>query len=378
MKKAYLLSAVSALTLYLILGLAGFGEARGKSNSPPPSLVNSAIVYAEWDGSDRSIKVADADGSNQVTLVTRRRAQFWHPSWSPDGNTVIFSSDLDGPGIYRVMIDRVNGTVGDPEKIITINDIIVASTVWSPVKTVNENFLIAYSDYIPGSNRYDIYLFDPAAPVVDGINPFNLTNTPNIDEVIPSWSPDAKKLVAVTLTNDDPPFGIDIFTLGTCVDSGQPVCEVESRRNLIAELSPSPLGPTDVWSPSWANTGNMIAVSGYTPQDQNNDIWVIKFDDDPTNTTIWNLTNTNSANPPDREENSPTWSPDDSQIMYQAWDYLCQPQTNKERGYNLIIRNVDGTNFPPEEGCEEKMIVESGPYSMPNWWRNAPTPPSTD
>jgi hypothetical protein len=55
--------------------------------------------------------------------------------------------------------------------------------------------------------------------------------------------------------------------------------------------------------------------------------------------------------------------------MYMGWDYLCQPQSNRKRGYNLIIRNVDGSDI---DNCEEKMIVEGGGYpgaSSPNWWR---------
>lgn len=343
----------------------------GGGGSEPP---NPAIVYV----SGNSIKVANADGSNQLTLVTRRNTAFWSPSWSADGDFVIFASDLSGPGIYRVRIHRDTGFVENSEQLIPINDVILANAVWSPEKTANEKYLIAYSDYVPGSNQYDIYLLDPAAAVINGINPFNLTNTPDIHEVIPSWSPDATKLVAVTLlnTNNDAPYGIEILTLGTgCVDSGQPICELGPRRDLIKELSPSPFGPNDVWSPSWANTGNKIAVTGGTPEDQNGDIWVIEFDNEPQSTEVWNLTNTNSVNAPDRHETIATWSPDDSQIMYQAWDYLCQPQTNKKRGYNLIIRNV-GDGQPgdpfPDSACEEKMIVE-GNARMPSWWRG-PSP----
>jgi hypothetical protein len=120
---------------------------------------------------------------------------------------------------------------------------------------------------------------------------------------------------------------------------------------------------------SWANNGNKVAVSALMPPDQNMDIWVIEFDFDNSgsvnNVMTKNLTDTNAANPPDRQEAFSTWSTDDSQILYMGWDYLCQPQSNKKRGYNLIIRNVDGSDI---ENCEEKMIVE-GDARMPSWWR---------
>jgi Tol biopolymer transport system component len=119
---------------------------------------------------------------------------------------------------------------------------------------------------------------------------------------------------------------------------------------------------------SWANEGNKIAVSALMPPDQNSDIWLIELDDSGVVLETRNLTNTNTVNPPDRHETVPTWSPDDSRIMYMGWDYLCQPQSNKKRGYNLLVRNVP----PPTEGCPETMIVEGGGYpgaSSPNWWR---------
>jgi Tol biopolymer transport system component len=116
---------------------------------------------------------------------------------------------------------------------------------------------------------------------------------------------------------------------------------------------------------SWANKGNKIALSALIPPDQNSDVWVIEFDD--SGVVASNLTNTNTTDTPDRHETIPTWSPDDSQIMYMGWDYLCQPQSNKKRGYNLLIRDVP----PPTEGCPETMIVEGG--RSPNWWRGTNT-----
>ena len=351
------------------------------NNDPPPSLARSAIVYVNGN----SIKVADADGSNQTTLFSRRRAVFWNPSWSPDGNTMIFTSDMDpeGPGIYRIRIDRVNGTVEGPDKIIPLNDVITAGPAWSPVATPDGTFKIAYSDFDEFENRGVLYIMDldetgePVDSNGDGNpDPFRLSTYPlpaheNFHENYPSWSPDASKLAIRTW--DDSRFldGVEIITLGTdCGINGPPLCEVPlSRRDLIAELLPLTFQP--LINPVWANTGNRIAEVGIPELSGNEDIWVIEFDDtDTMNTQDFNLTSTNNANPPDRGENSPTWSPDDSQIMYQGWDYLCEPQTNKERGWNLIIRNVDGE---PIDGCEEKLIVKGG--QMPDWWRNADTLP---
>ena len=363
MKKVYLFSLVSGLMLYLILGFVNVGEAAGKPKPPPPppSLANSAIVYVTFDR--ESIKVADADGRNQATLVNRRRTEFWTPSWSPNGNWLLFTSDQDGPGMYTMKIDRLNGTVEGPTKIIPLNSTIGVDPAWSPVPTSDGKFKIAYR----GDDGFYLVDVDVSTGTMILGNPFQLSTHPrpgheDFDEGSPSWSSGASKLAITTFNNANSLGGIEVITLSTDCNDGSPVCEKPgTRRDLIDELGP--LSPFDhgAQKPSWANMSNMIAVSG------SGDIWIIEFDDtDTTLTTIRNLTNTNNTTLPDRHETYPTWSPDDSQIMYQGWDYLCQPQTNRERGYNLIIRNVDGTPFSGP--CEEKMIVQGG--LMPNWWRN--------
>jgi Tol biopolymer transport system component len=332
----------------------------GKPPPTPPSLQNSAIVYIAGD----SIKVADADGANQVTLFTDRFAHLGKPSWAPDGDKILFNGDMNGQGIYEISLDRTTGLIGAPQKIIAHTAGILASPRWSPVRTVNGEFMIAYEDYPPGSIQTDIWLFDPEAGAV-----FNLTNTPGISELTASWSPDAAQLVVKTHVNNDSnsPYDVEILTLGTnCGENGSPICEIAPRQSLVQLVQGSPLisaGP--IMNTSWANKGNKIALSALIPPDQNSDVWVIEFDD--SGVVASNLTNTNTTDTPDRHETIPTWSPDDSQIMYMGWDYLCQPQSNKKRGYNLLIRDVP----PPTEGCPETMIVEGG--RSPNWWRGTNT-----
>ena len=187
------LGAVSSVvTLLLLFGVSDSGRAAGKGGGgkppppppTPPSLQNVEIVYVA-DGN--SIKVANADGSNQVTLVSDSRAHFYNPSWGPDGDKIIFNSDMNGYGIYEIDIDRSTpGGIGVATKRVAHTGGILASPRWSPVVTVNGKLMIAYEDYPAGSIQTDIWLFDPAAPVVDGMNPFNLTNTPNISELTPS------------------------------------------------------------------------------------------------------------------------------------------------------------------------------------------------
>lgn len=339
-----------------------FAQKKGGKPSPtPPSLQNSAIVYISGD----SIKIADADGANQVNLFSDRFAQLRAPSWAPEGDKIIFNGDMNGQGIYEITLDRTTGLIGAPQKMAAHSAGILGSPKWSPERTVNGEFMIAYEDYPAGSTETDIYLLDPTSGLT-----FNLTNTPTISELDPSWSPDAGKLVVIS--NASSFRDVEILQLGNdCIDSLQAIC-VLARSSMVREVGDSPLsGATSLMAgssllgTSWANEGNKVAVGALMPPDQTSDIWVIDFDDSGIVLETRNLTNTNTVNLPDRHETFPTWSPDDSQIMYMGWDYLCQPQSNRKRGYNLIIRNVDGSDI---DNCEEKMIVE-GDARMPSWWR---------
>ena len=387
MKRVGFISLVHTLVLYSAFIWVGFCQAAGKPKPPPTPeplvLTNSAIVYV--DGA--SIKLADANGDNQATLVTGSGTEFWRPTWSPDGNTIIFTSDLEGPGIYRVRIDRSNGIVEPPLKIVPLTTVLATNPVWSPQPTEDGSFKIAFGDLDPVQWKFELNLLavdetgEPIDMNGDGNpeGPYKLLTYPlpgheTFDEYIPSWSPDASKLAITTFDTTSGSSGIEVITLTktNCAD-GSPLCEdFGTRRDLIAELPDYPFNIDGAWGPSWANNQSMIAANGIPLDGSNGEIWVIRFGDDPqvTPTDYENLTNTNptttGANGSrDGDENHPTWSPDDSQIMYQGFDYLCAPQKRNKRGFNLKIRNVNGTGVP--DACEEKMIVEGG--LMPNWWR---------
>jgi hypothetical protein len=289
------------------------------------------------------INVADADGGNQASLVIRRNTTFWYPSWSPRGDFILFASDLNGPGIYSMRIDRNSGLVEAPQLIISLNSVITKAA-WSPATTPDGKNKIAYG-YFDGS-KYSIYLVDVVVEDTNGTltlgTPFKLPTYLPGEEFDPSWSPDASKLAVTTFDASLGSWGINIFDLTTGVVCGNvPLCEVfGSRRDLIAELGASPFDQYGAWGPSWANTGNKIAVNGIPQDGSNGEIWVIEFDDDPQATTITNLTNTNPATTgpngsPDGNEVNATWSPDDLQIMYQGFDYLCAPQKNEQTRLQL-------------------------------------------
>lgn len=72
-----------------------------------------ALVTASKDGTEAEIWIGDLDRGT-MTRVTHDVAGDWNPLWSPDGSTLFFDSDRNGPpDIYRV---PAHG--GDPEELV--------------------------------------------------------------------------------------------------------------------------------------------------------------------------------------------------------------------------------------------------------------------
>ena len=76
-----------------------------------PLIVGAApraqIAFASTgDWKNYEIYVMDADGKNQRRL-TRNPARDWHPSWSPDGERIIFVSHRDGN--YEIYVMNADG-----------------------------------------------------------------------------------------------------------------------------------------------------------------------------------------------------------------------------------------------------------------------------
>ncbi|MGH9641127.1 MAG: S9 family peptidase [Terriglobales bacterium] len=100
-------------------------------------------------------------------------------SWSPDGKQIVFTSNFTG----RNNLWKVNAEGGWPLQLSQSDDRQGSST-WSP----DGKWIVFQSDK-GGGEIYDLY----AIPS-DGGEVVNLTNTPEISETRPEWSPDGKLL----------------------------------------------------------------------------------------------------------------------------------------------------------------------------------------
>ena len=117
-------------------------------------------------------------------------------TWSPDGKTVAFVSNLSG----RNNIWLVPAEGGWPMQL-TVSDQRQTSPTWSP----NGKWVAYMSDY-DGDEQWDIFLVSPKNGQV-----VNLTNTREIAEESPTWSPDGRYLAYMVKPKTSSVFEIDVY-----------------------------------------------------------------------------------------------------------------------------------------------------------------------
>jgi Tol biopolymer transport system component len=368
MKKLSLFSVVSTVVFYLILGLTDFGEAasKGKPGGGGGTQIDPAIVYVANQGAGTKIMVANADGTNRIVVVDNGTRNS-RPSWSPDGSRILFTSDVNGPGVYCVTINRTTGQpLHSPARIVALSGDahrFWAKPVWSPkpVPYPGGTHKIAYANYKESSGFLSIYLQDildcesPLGP------PTELRFVPDDEHykhyAYPSWSPDSDKLaVLAKVTGDqagEPFYDVQVITLGLCAGN---ICDTE-RKSLIQDFAASQLrlASTDFFFPEWGGiTGEDIVVDAWRNLigEPDYNVWIIPVDD-PASAAM--LT-TDTSN---RDDGGPSWSPNNMEIIYSSRPNECKQVC---QGTSIIVkRNVDGTGYT-------ELIKEKYHVGQPKWW----------
>lgn len=322
--------------LVMILGLfvavflvSALSWAQKKPPTPPPPPADPAIVYTAWYGSPdhKDLMLVNADGSNKRALVSKKGVHNNWPDWSPDGKQLVFTTDESGPPT----IDSINVDGTGLKRIVELNS--WGPVAWSPVPLRDGQFKIAFADRarLPdGSLREDNDLF---LVNLDGTGIQRLTDTPNVNES-PfggycgiTWSPDANYIAAAAY--DD----VIIYR----IDYDGPKITATSLGGIISTLG------IEIMEIDWANTQNKLAIcaSWY-------DLWTVDVFN-PAN--IFRLTNT-----PKIYEHGPSWSPDDSQIVF-----VNGPGT----AGGISVMNVDGP------GARQIVAPQRGvQLEGPQWRRN--------
>jgi len=117
-------------------------------------------------------------------------------TWSPDGKTVAFVSNISG----RNNIWLVPSEGGWPTQL-TVSDQREIGPTWSPTGK-----WIAYASDYDGDEQWDIFLVSPKTGQV-----VNVTNTREISEESPTWSPDGRFLAYTVKPKTSSSFEIDVY-----------------------------------------------------------------------------------------------------------------------------------------------------------------------
>ncbi len=369
--KVTLVSTVLAATLGLVAAPAGAhdcarhakqGHKHCDGGGDPPAAVDPIVVFRIQGDVDR-LAVADLDGNYAVVLRSEQFAVI-KPKWMPNGRDIVFASYWGGvEGYYRLRIVEDAGapiTDGVPELILEADIGIASQSAVADLGT--GDLLLAYPEIIPGPQPIDTDIFvarlnaDGTVAKDNAGNPIvaNITETLSVSEGWPTLSPDGSSVAYITGVGAGV---LDVVVADLLLDAtGTPFAG--SEMSLVQGPANSPLREANAGITLYIDYSNGTdeLVVGASPQDSDRDLWVIPVfspeDAYPLATT------------PDIAEIRPSWSSDDSQVIYQRFgDPPCAKRKGSFRwGWRLAIRNVDGILI---EGCAEKAILSFG--DNPDW-----------
>jgi dipeptidyl aminopeptidase/acylaminoacyl peptidase len=125
--------------------------------------------------------------------MTRQMGQ---PTWSPDGKSIAFVSNMSG----RNNLWLVPAEGGWPVQL-TVSEQRQSSPAWSP-----DGKWIAYQSDYDGDEQWDIFLVSPKTGKV-----VNVTQTREIAEMTPTWSPDGRYLAYEVKPKTSAAYEIDVY-----------------------------------------------------------------------------------------------------------------------------------------------------------------------
>src|SRR5215813_249551 len=153
---------------YLMALISLCGTAAAQASSPEDRAITDPKTLSSISNSAaRPVPIDDLYYTRSV----------FDPSWSPDGEQIVFVSDVAG----RLNLWKVNSSGGWPIQL-TQSDERQFSPVWSP-----DGKWIVYQQDSGGNELWDLYVVPS-----DGGDVVNLTNTPDAREEGPLWSNNGK------------------------------------------------------------------------------------------------------------------------------------------------------------------------------------------
>jgi TolB protein len=200
--------------------------------SGEPGPFNSRLVFVRKEGRDKSLWVAEPDGSDPRRVTAPGTLNIL-PNWDHEGRALYFTSYARGtPDLYRVAASGGRWTAISRREGLNTG----AAVSPGPVRLGKKTYarLIALSLSKDGNS--EIYLLDEGGRIVK-----RLTNHWGID-TSPSWSPDSRRIAYVSNRGGSPQiYAVDVA-------SG-------ARQRLTFQGN---YNQTPAWSPK----GDLIAFTG--------------------------------------------------------------------------------------------------------------------
>jgi len=148
--------------------------------------------------------------------------QVGNSTWSPDGRNIAFISNMSG----RNNIWVVPSDGGFPTQL-TVSDQRQSGITWSP-----DGKWIAYQSDYDGDEQWDIFLVSPKTGKV-----VNLTQTREIAEMSPVWSPDSRYLAYEVKAKNSGAVEIDVYDM-----------VMREVKHLTANTSQDKLNVDPIWT----------------------------------------------------------------------------------------------------------------------------------
>lgn len=253
-----MITAVSAVGLFLVIGAAGFGrmiptgqmiplnlnddiylldvnrrlianltQSVSPERSPSIAPDGSQIIFSVDEGFDLNLYTASLYGLNRANLTsTLPNLFFAYPAWSPDGTQIAFASEQPIGDLDIFLLSLGNGSV----RRLTHNPYGDNMPAWSP--NGNQIVYVAASPNDPA----DLFVLNTTCTDCD---PQLLNAGAGID-FYPAWSPDNTRIAFISNRSGQ----YDLYILGTsCLETDS--CVQQNPLWLqIPGLTPAPL----LWS----------------------------------------------------------------------------------------------------------------------------------